>query len=184
MKVYATLLLIIALFSFSTNASSVGFQSGDAFEARDLSGSFTLFCPGQTKVVQCRGYELAPASFDYLRFPDTVAADRVELSSVNESGEITKKKLRVNADEGRSRKRVNLWVRTLFQKPLLSLGLNKVLYQFSLRGSDSLSGSFDVTVTQGAALQCRHDTMVGSEQDCKNAFSLCSRYFASQNNCQ
>ena len=183
MKVYAAL-LFMTLFSLQNKAAQVGFESGDQFTARDLSGSFTLFCPSQTRVVQCRGYELSPASFDYLRFDSTIAADRVELSSVNAQGEITKKKLKVDADAGRSKRRVNLWVKTLFQKPLLSLGLNKVLYQFSLNGNDSLSGSFDVQVSRGDALQCRHDTMVGSERDCQNAYSLCSRYFNSQNNCQ
>jgi len=179
-------ILTILLFTLSHSlfAVNVGFENGNEYEARDLSGSFTLFCPQQTRVVHCRGYELAPASFDYLLFPTTVVADQVELSSVNESGKVTKKKLKVISNEGRSKKRVNLWVKTLFQKPLLSLGKNKILYQFSYRGNDSLAGSFSVDVKAAAPLQCRHETMIGSQRDCENAYPLCSVYFAQQNNCQ
>lgn len=177
-------LLISLLMSTSALAANVGFSNGHQFTARNISGSFTLFCPSQTKVVQCRGYELSPANFDYLVFPTSIAADRVELSSVNEDGKVTVKKLKVDSDAGRSKRRVNLWIKTLFQKPLLSLGINKILYQFSYKGNDSLSGSFSVNVASGEPLQCRHDTIVGSQRDCDNAYSLCNRYFASQNNCR
>jgi hypothetical protein len=179
MDVFKTQGMIAALFLMMSSAvANVGFQSGDEFTSQDFVGSFTLFCPGGSKRVSCSGYGLSPAEFDYLTFPATIDADKVKLTRISSRGSQRSKTSKVRNGEGRSSKRFNLWIRTLFQRPLLVMGNNTIKYNFEKDGDTTAQGEFSVMVKEGPTMYCRHIVMNGTSNDCNNPLPLCSQYFS------
>lgn len=179
MDVFKTLGIMMTLFlTLSSTEANVGFSTGDEFTAQDFVGSFTLFCPRGSQRVTCSGYGLSPAEFDYLVFPGNTDADEVELTRISSRGDQRSKTSKVRSGEGRSQKRFNLWIRTLFQRPLLVMGNNTIKYEFSKNGKTTDQGEFSVMVKEGPTKYCSHVILNGTENDCNNPTPLCSTYFA------
>lgn len=155
----------------------IGFSSGDTFTAYDYEGSFTLFCPSQSRRVVCQGYGLEPGEYDHLVFPGSLDADEVTLTRVNTRGETRSKDSKIKRGANRSKKSFNLWIRTLFQRPLLSMGDNTIRYSFEKNGNKVSEGSINVQVTDGGLKFCRHMTLSGRDSDCQSPSALCSSYF-------
>jgi len=175
---------LLCVLSISAFAQNIGFTSGDSFTANEYSGTFTLFCPSQTRSVYCRGYGLDPAEFDYLTFPASIDADKVELTRTSSRGETRSKDSKIRSGETRSKKRFNLWIRTLFQRPLLAMGINNIRYEFSKNSREVTTGNFTVEVKEGTLYTCNHDVMSGSDNDCQSPMNLCDSYFRRQNYCR
>lgn len=168
-------LLIILPTAFASDR--IGFSGGDTFTAYDYEGSFTLFCPDASRRVNCQGYGLEPGEFDYLVFPAEINADKVVLTRINTRGETRSKDSKIKRGQNRSKKTFNLWIRTLFQRPLLSMGDNRIRYSFEENGNVVSDGEFTTQVIDGGLKFCQHMAMSGSEADCQNPTSACNAYF-------
>jgi hypothetical protein len=165
-------------------SENIGFSSGDTFTAHEYDGSFTLFCPGQSITVNCQAYGLSPQEFDHLVFPASINADEVKLTRTNVRGDQRSKTSNIRSGQNRSKKSFNLWIRTLFQRPLLSMGRNTLAYEFSLNNNVTEEGEFQVIVNNGGLKTCRHGVLNGTARDCEAPTTLCDTYFRNQNYCQ
>ena len=179
--------LLFAFITFATlltpNTSAterVGFSTGDTFTAYNLQGSLTLFCPTRSRTTSCYGYSLSPAMWDKLVFPGTIQADEVELTNTSSRNQRSKTS-KIRNGENRSRKAFNLWVRTLFQRPLLALGSNTIAYKFSSNNNVTEQGEFQVYVIDGGNKICPHLRMSASDRDCDNPTLACDSYFRAVN---
>ncbi len=155
----------------------IGFSSGDTFSAYDYEGSMTLFCPGESRRVICRGHGLEPGEFDHLVFPSTIDADKVTLTRTNTRGDTRTKSSDIRNGQSRSKKSFNLWIRTLFQRPLLSMGDNTIRYSFEKNGNVIEEGTFHTQVIDGGIKSCRHLTLTGGQGECQNPSLKCNEYF-------
>ena len=170
------------------NMEGVGFDAGNEFSATPLSGEVRVTCYDNGRydhaTFRCRDEILEP--FDHVRFigPDGLDADKVELSSRWESGKTRNKKK--GYSNGRSSGHFNLWIRTLFQRPLLDYGRNLIHFVMKKDGKRVAEGDFTATVTKAPRRHCRYRSHYRSnnESDCRTGSSMCGRMFREQNYCR
>ncbi|MCO4793295.1 MAG: hypothetical protein KC493_06280 [Bacteriovoracaceae bacterium] len=178
-----TLMLTALLFS-STAFANIGFKSGNKMQAQLLKGSFTAFCPNGSTVHYCSADTLNPGSRDKFVHP-AVDANEVILVAEHQQGSRRSKSSRFHGSDGESKKWFNLWIGSLFQRPLLRDGINRVLYSLKKEGRIVEAGVFEAHVERISAAQCRHRHYTfHSQNDCKNLDVHCSRYFLDERNCQ
>lgn len=196
-KQYSSILCCLAVsYSALVKADYVGFASGAEFHTTPIEGTVIMECEGfngtSQAVYNCRDVILDPQSSDYFIGPKGQEFDRVTLTATHEDGSSRIKNSAYNSKEGRSLGSFNLWISTLFQKPLLMRGVNHIHYTVA-KGSGEiqeeasskvLSGDFQVTVKSGGARRCAttqyHSTDVN---DCNSQYSVCQRYFQEFNRC-
>jgi len=177
---------ILVFFAISAHAQS--FTAGNHFISQVIYGDLDVQChdPGhgmRTAFFQCQEQTLDPAEYSYFTGPK-VQADQVHLKAVWQNGHQTGTK-DVGYADGKSVDAINLWISTLFQRPLLDEGLNKVSYELSNSGKTVASGEFDVMVDEAGTLHCPRgfiDSFVSA--DCDNQYSVCDRYFRDHNYCK
>lgn len=159
--------------------SEIGFSKGNDMTAHEVRGSFTLQCPSRSAYATCAGTYLSPVEMDYFVHPDAIDADEVELSRVNSRGRTVKKDSDFDANSLRSKKRFNLWIATLTQRPLLGYGNNVITYKMKKNGQVVSEGTFDVMVDEAPVKTCRHDFIFASnDADCNVPTTYCDRYFS------
>lgn len=189
-----TLILILSLevFSLSSYAQTVGFSKGSQFSAYNLSGDMVVQCNDpvagfDTVFSNCNGDILTPAEFDFFIGPKGEQANeatQVELSVVKQDQSVRSKVLDYNSESGMSKKKFNLWINTLLQKPLLGYGTNHATYKLLKNNQMVNSGQFSVNVEFSGEKICERRTYFSQNiQDCRNPYSMCERYFADQNYC-
>ncbi|HWU43742.1 MAG TPA: hypothetical protein VN132_09900 [Bdellovibrio sp.] len=202
--VSAFLFLLIGLYSASSFAQSqnnpganastaIGFLSGSEFQATPIDGTVVITCDGFNGTSQanysCRDVVLDPQSSDIFAGPREPRAKQVELLATHEDGTTRTKTSNYDGQLAQSTSSFNLWINTLFQKPLLMTGINRIhytLYNGSTAGPEEFgSGNFTVTVKRGTARHCPtsyyHSTDV---IDCNSQYSICQRYFDQYNSCR
>ena len=178
-----------SLLLLSGNAAAVGFSAGAAFTATPLAGNISVHCrdgdQSDTAFHACHEEILEPVEASYFLGTEGVAASRVELTAHYEDGNMRAKDLRYNAATGRS-EAVNLWIATLFQRPLLDYGQNRIEYVMrDGQGSTMSKGEFLVQVNRGDRRRCRSRTYwSNSMSDCRSPGFLCSRYFRDEDYCR
>lgn len=177
LKLISLFSLLIGFGVTNPTKAEVGFSTGDEFFTRTRVGPLTLVCPRETRVVYCSDHILFPKNHDYLTFPQNINAEIVKVSRVNNRGQVRTKSSRIFGSSGRSAKTFNLWVKTLFQKPLLAMGVNTLTYEFINDGNTVKQGEFTVVVNEGENQYCEHIIMSGILGDCMNPHALCGVYF-------
>lgn len=187
-KILTTLTLMFAL--SNAYAAEVELEAGQQFQSVYLSGTVGLWCPNNRlqdskvsyQLVNCRANVLNPAEFTKARYNGGLEADEISISVTQSTGKRVTKSSRLK--NGVSTKQFNLWIRTLFQRPLLDYGINQVEYSVTNDNSLVAAGTFDVEVDTLPDRQCRHRTYSSPfPSDCNNSLSICDRYFRDENYC-
>ena len=189
MKNLKVLFLMLVLGS-ATQAYSAGLSGGEQFSTQDLSGNLTVQCNSsqgvQTAFATCRGQILNPGEYSYFVGPQT-DADQVTLRATREDVSVSKAKTEdYNGPTGKSKKSFNLWISTVFQRPLLGYGKNTVKYTLTKNGKTTEEGTFIVTVVDGGNSTCQRHGFYFSNlaSDCSNPTLYCDRYFSENNYCK
>lgn len=190
MKQFLAAFLFTVLGLSSAQARNVGFEVGDVLEAVEIDGPLTVQChePGvgwETAYFDCYGDLLDPNEYSYFKIEGQVDATRVTLVARHQDGSTRTKSSDFDARKSRSKDRFNLWINTVMQKALLEFGTNQVTYQLEKGSRVVERGTFSVTVKEGRARHCEHDTIFSSRlSDCRSGSFMCDRYFRNQNYCQ
>lgn len=177
-------------------AQAQTFSRGDSFTSVALRGTVVAYCqqgtpgfpgPGGPSMVtySCRDVILEPAEMDYFVGPQGISADTVVLQVTHADGSSRMKSYPYDSTTFRTTKRVNLWMASLFQKPLLEDGLNK--FSYNLKQADQMvqTGHFDVQVVRGAPRTCPYSSItIWDPNECSNQVSVCRRYFQQFNDCR
>lgn len=181
---------LLALLLCSTTSFAAGFSGGEQFSTVNLFGRLNVQCSGPqgttSGFADCRGQILNPGEYSYFVGPKS-EADSVTLVATHEDGSVSKPKTeKYDGLAGKSKKSFNLWISTVFQRPLLNFGKNIVNYTLSQNGKMNEQGSFIVNVVDGGRSVCQRTGFYYStlESDCQFPQNLCSRYFSENNYCQ
>jgi hypothetical protein len=190
-KAFSLLAAAAALLAGVTaTAAPGGFKNGNHFEYKSAIGDVSVHCPqtgggappgtptGPTFAQhRCYGYIFNPGDQDFFVGP-LVNADEVELVSVRADGSKRSKKSEYDSSTGQSKERFNLWIETLFQKPLLKMGRNDVNWVLRRNGKVVQGGSFIAEVFDRGDLRCPSTTETSWEpSDCQSSGRICSDYF-------
>jgi hypothetical protein len=170
----------------SAFVADVGFTSGAKFLATPVQGQVAVSCSnGASANYSCHDMALDPASYDYFVGPVGVDADTVLLVSNRPDGSHRDRSSQYDARVGRSVDAFNLWISTLFQRPLLQLGMNTVSYTMTKRGQTVRQGSFVVNVEHGNLRACpvTHYNS-GDANDCQSQYTVCQKYFEQYDYCR
>jgi hypothetical protein len=191
MKVFSVLsALLISVSSVTLFADqTVGFSGGENYEATPLSGSISVQCnqgvETRTAFFDCHEEILMPYDFDYFVGPKGVDADEVVLVAKRQDGSTREKKGAYSSATARSKNQFNLWIATVFQRPLLNHGKNEVTYTLNKNGKAVSQGTFNVYVTNGQPAQCQRRHYFSSVMsDCDAPYSSCQKYFRDENFCK
>lgn len=181
---FASLLFGIFLFPLALYGAGPGFSHGDYFEAHTLRGSITVNCPNLRANYSCQDYYLSPSMRDYFVYKNAPAADSVKLTATHQNRNTRSKT--ESFRNGQSTSSVNLWVATLFQRPLLGHGENRINYEMQRNGEVVEEGEFNVFVERKPTRYCPHRTYWSSSDfDCRGGgATICSRYFHEVRNCR
>ncbi len=168
-----------------------GFQTGNEFTATIIRGRISVSCSEggrhDSASFRCSDEVLDPAEFVRFTGPKGVDADKVTLAATWASGKTREKTKGYDPAAGRSTGRFNLWISTLFQRPLLDYGRNAIRYILKKGGKPVLEGGFVANVRRGETRQCRYRRHYFSSDlgDCRSATTrMCERYFREENYCQ
>jgi hypothetical protein len=183
--------LATMLFTMNAQAGNVGFVHGSEFTAAAVEGRVTVHCNGTNgvgnAVYNCRDAVLEPQLYDYFMGPQDARATDVELKCARDDGSVRSKTSGYDGNKGISTDSFNLWILTLFQKPLLQVGLNTIDYRITAddRAKTEISkGRFVVNVVRTPARRCPDAHYTSTDiNDCNAQYSVCQKYFEEYHNC-
>ncbi len=189
MSIITMFLSSLVLSLSSSFAFAQSFEGVTEFQSLELRGTLSLTCfgTGQTenRYFQCARETLEPMEVGYFNVETTSAADKVKLTATWPDGKVRSQELDFDATTGRSKKRANLWIETVFQRSLLDIGANQITYELLANGEVVQSGSFVAQVNRVEGRSCQHASDISHNlDDCKFSSFACSRYFHRQNYCR
>ena len=180
-----TLAFLLSSVAF-TQPVTPGFVGGNRFEYTSAVGDVFVHCPRtgggvpsgpSSASFRCYGYIFAPAESAQFEGP-RVTATEVELTAIREDGSTFTKTSSYDGARGVSNDTFNLWIETLFQRPLLKLGQNQVNWVLKLGGRAVSHGTFLAEVYQRPSLRCPNASQTSWDADgCTNSNRACSDYF-------
>jgi len=165
-------------------AQTVGFSHGNSIQLSTYGGYAYVQCAGNIpRTIPCYASDAEPGFTDVLTTSAPIDADSVTLVATHEGGKQATKN-NVTFKNGASDK-INLLITSLFQRPLLDIGQNKVDYTFKKGATTVLTGSIQVEVGL-KALHCPSLTLFEAGPAClnENDILLCNDYFNRVNGCQ
>lgn len=184
------IVLILLLGALSAQAD-VGFKQGNDLTAVLSQGEIAVQCQSNGGGgplygrFRCQEDLLLTGEYDYFQGPAGVSADEVTLTAFHPDGSQRTKTVGYDSVKGLSSQRINLWIATLLQRPLLDGGSNRVSYKMTLNGKVSAQGEFIAVVKDGGKKVCsrRGTYWSHSTMDCQTGGSFCSQYFRENNYC-
>lgn len=170
------LLALILVLTGGIAQAETTFEHGTVYQSNTYSGNVWVNCSnGRNELRHCAGYDLEPGM--YTRLISGADADRFEVEALHADGSTRTKKGKFNSEEGRSDS-INLWIATLFQRPLLEMGENTIRYTLTKSGDVVEQGEFTVRVESGARQVCPTGTIWNPGNDCGSTAYVCDMYFA------
>lgn len=185
MKKVISIFLVLGAVS-AAQGVNVGFSQGNQFHSSHLQGKVTVFCDsGVEATYACNDTVLDPVSYDYFIGPQGVKAEEVSLTSTRADGSRRDRTEAYNSNGPRSMSAFNLWISTLFQRPLLALGINKIDYRLMSTGKIVDQGKFLVNVVYGEARTCPTTQYNSADpSDCQSPYTVCQKYFEQYDYCR
>lgn len=180
----------IFIFGAIAQASVGGFAGGNIFHYTPAEGDVLVNCPRSggggipgtptgpsSASFRCYGYVFSPAESAQFVGPVTTA-DQVELTATHADGTTRTKSSAYDGGTGRSVDTFNLWIETLFQRPLLKVGRNDITWSLFSGGHLVQSGAFIADVVQKPTLSCPLGSTTSWDPDgCSSSTSACTDYF-------
>lgn len=183
--------LFVFLFFFSSVAWSIGFKNGNQMQTVSIQGQVNVTCsngglPTTQVTYSCRDTVLEPGAYDYFVGPVIADATEARLHVAHADGSTMDKSFAYDGMQGQSKTLANLWIKTLFQYPLLALGNNDIHFVLlNKRGQSLAVGEFIATVARGNPRACQSTFYNSADPaDCDSQYSVCQRYFEQFNNCR
>lgn len=185
------IILVLTICS-SANAAPAGFSLGNDLVATPIQGQVQVTCAGfngsSSAVYTCRDVVLDPQVYDFFVGPQDGYADKVELTAFHEDGSSRVKAEDYDGVRAKSRSQLNLWISTIFQKPLLEYGRNVIQYRLLSSGRPGEASKVDqfvATVRRGSSRSCPLAHYNSTDvNDCSSQYSICQKYFTEYKNCR
>lgn len=189
LKIIFSIFLPFLIVPHSLGNERPGFSDGANYEAQHLDALVQISCheKGHTEIVhfRCQDWVLDPAEFTYFFGPLGLQADSLILESVRADRSSETKKMAYDSVKGRTSRRINLWVTTLTQRPLLKIGTNKIEWALYSKRVEVAHGYFTSEVSSGPNLSCPQGHYVSYDlNDCRSPSNICRQHFGRHNYCQ
>ncbi len=172
MKITIVMGILIALPAFA----SPGFKNGNNLQILQLSGTVNVQCQAalgiNTQTYVCNQDVASPSGVDVFT-AGNVDADQVVLVATHQDGSQDTKTSSYNPKTGESGQ-IDLLVDSLFDRPLLAIGMNTISYTLNKGSNLVTQGSFVSTVTNGGVKQCPFGTITAQ---CADYSGDCDLYF-------
>lgn len=183
---YVFSLILILFTTVAARAAAPGFSQGNQFFAIPLQGVVTVYCSnGETATYTCYDSVLDPSSYDHFIGPEGIRAQQITLSCIRPDGTTRERTEDYDTKSTKSLHAFNLWINTPFQRPLLSMGTNKIDYRMTNMGKIIQQGTFSVSVAHGATRVCPTTHYNSADaNDCQSPYTVCQRYFEQYDNCR
>lgn len=178
MKFLFLLLLPMSAFSFDVN-----FDRAGTITETELEGTVRVSCSenGTNRSYTSNCYASYLQGGDYGRVVvsnGSVDADYVKLQT---QGSKYIKGATFNAQTGESIGKFNLWIGSLFQRPMLKRGKNLIDYKFLKNKVVVAEGTFEVTVESNDYRSCGYGSVYSGSCSTINA---CEDFFYRRNYCR
>lgn len=182
------LALVLGL-NFGYAQNRIGFATGADFTASQIEGRVSVNCSSFNNVGHaeylCRNIVLEPVVYDFFVGPRDPRAKKLSLLVQHQDGSDRERTVDYDGLNGKSREAYNLWISTLFQRPMLELGMNTVTYSLLDGKNEVIRGTIGVKVNQGARRVCPAASYDSIDiNDCSSQYSICQRYFEEYRNCK
>lgn len=185
-----SVLVIFSIFSARSFAEA-GFKSGNNFSVRPVKGVVTLHCingrigESPSRTYNCNNNYISPSSHSRFITDSGIEAKKVRLTATWENGKVKSKTKKWSSKKGQS-KNFNLWITTLFQRPLLGYGVNQVQYEMLSKSGDVLEvGIFEANIERRPAVNCGHRSYnVYNSSDCSFPATYCRRMYQEGHGCR
>lgn len=185
--VMVLMLILPSLSAHGQSQASPGrFEGGNDFRYFGAVGNVSVQCfpsggapSGPTSAYyRCDGYSFSPG--EEARFIGPVTdADEVTLVATHADRSTRSKSGSYDGRKGQSDDRFNLWISTVFQRPLLKMGANTVEWNLKRKGKSVTKGSFVANVKDNGDLQCPNASETSWDMnDCVSSSRICSNYFS------
>ncbi len=177
---------LIALIFLTSSFAKAQFSRGAQFSFVNIEGQLTIQCPSRVSNTLCHESFMEPWPYDVFSGPVNAEASSLELrATVNGGADVRKTEVSYAGRTGRSSE-INLGISSLFQRPLLRVGVNKIQYFITDRRKNVLhKGDFSVEVSRGSTRTCEGlRVVVGTDNDCDYSYSICQQYFTEMNYCR
>lgn len=189
MKLAALAVSLSMIASAPALAAETGFTAGNDLRTMPIRGEVSVSCSenGMSEFAHfiCEDTLLDPAEYSYFVTTPGGDADSVTLTATWPNGKTVSKTERYDASKGKSDGSFNLWIETLFQRPLLTMGANRVHYSLTRDGTVRSEGDFTATIQPGELRTCRRGHVTSFRMDdCRFGNSACNQYFRQENYCQ
>lgn len=183
---------MLFLFSIFEFAFAQSFQAGLDRRVVPIQGQVTVFCQIATGAEQradftCRDRIMEPSPYDIFmdqKFPGERSLS-LELTAKDQQGGVRVKTSAYSSQFGKSEERINLWISSPFQKPLLKLGRNWIQYRITNRQNKTLSEGEVISDVNLVPLRTCPRTVYQSTNpnDCVSQHTVCQQYFEQYNFC-
>ena len=182
---------ITTIFSLciTTANADAGLSAGDKFDVHTLKGDLVIRCTEGNETMllhaSCHHRYLTPDNWSHFYTTDNVDADMVRLIYKDRRGKKRIKDEGFDPETKMSKKQFNLWIWTLFQRPILKPGHNDISYELTKDRSVVAIGSFAVYVNELPTRYCPDDSINSHYiSDCKDPTFICRHYFKRHYDCQ
>lgn len=177
--------ILLLLLSFNIAAADVGFERGDTIKTDEIEGVVSVTCEenGQTRSMSLSCYDIALIGGAYGKIivrNGMIDADWVKL---RREGTNKIKGSAFNSELQQTGSNFNLWIATLFQRPLLKKGKNLIHYEFTKKNQSIENGSFEVEVVEGEFRTCGRGSLY-YYSSCPPSNIICGEYFRKHNYCR
>ena len=164
---------------------TVSLGHGNSILTMPIEGHLSIYCPDESNGTRlyfnCYSDDLDGGNYGRVVVSDgEIDADWVKLQR---EGSKYIKGSSFDPEKQESPFNFNLWVGSLFQRPLLKMGKNKINYTFLKNKKVVKQGYFELEVTEGELLSCPNDSRM-YPGFCPSMISACDDYFARYNYCQ
>lgn len=183
-------LILILLLSFFSRAQSASFTSGVNFTGFRVRGKLSVSCRARTSAPISRSticdFNILNSNEKEYFIGNTSGATMLKIQAKRENSTLSEVQMvSYDGEKGVSKQPINLWLRSLIQRPLLGIGKNTVHFILTQKSKIIEDQNFDVIVKEGGEKTCTEIGFYSSllSSDCDSPQNLCERYFSENNYC-
>ena len=179
------MLCVLGSLSLGASAFDIGFERGSTIKTDEIDGYVSVNCEerGQSRWYSYSCYDIALVGGAYGKIKVTNGSVDADWVKLRREGSNHIKGAAFNATEQQTGRNFNLWISTLFQKPLLEKGKNLVNFTFEKQGQLVSQGQFEVEIIEGEYRSCPRGTLYYYSA-CPTINTACSDYFRRYNYCR
>jgi hypothetical protein len=135
--------------------------------------------------IQCSSWDILLSTKSYFFGPFNITADTIVFVAFWENGKVVKKRRSYHRVLERTKKRINLFATSLYKRPLIGIGKNRIIYTMFYKREKVYMGELTFTVSKESIVRTCLDRTIDrmDMRMCRNSASACNYYFFLEDAC-